>query len=354
MVLRLSHRTWFFAFLLTVGGLLACVALFNFLVDSHGAFGRGHGLGKAAQYLINNTMVAGEFGRFEERELQRLVIRDYHRRRDVIVIGSSRSFLMRKRFIKEEKDFFNHSVTAAGIPDYITTIGMYYERGLLPRTVMLSVDPWVFNDKSGMGEWWHPLSRYYDLVVGQIYGKTIRTANADPSLLLQLINLEYTTINFNHLRKGSKLVPVTTTHIDGFVREPDGSLHLPYSMRLAKADKRISSPADVIPLRFLHTFDHISHVRLFEGFIHYLKNKGVEVVLVLLPINPHLYEHLTKSPEGRVALSVEAYLRRVAVKHKIGLIGSYDPRSYGLTGKDFFDNVHGHETVAKKVMAEYR
>jgi len=350
----LSYRSWFFAFLVATVGLLTCVALFNFFVDSHGAFGRGRGLGRAARHLLNNSLVAGEFGRLEERELQRLIIRDYPQRRDIIALGSSRSFLMRKGFIPGDKDFFNHSVTAAGIPDYITIIGMYRDRGQFPRAVMFSVDPWVFNKNNGAGDWWQPLARYYDIVVGEIYGKSRRTSTVQIATYLQLINLEYTTTNYQHLRKGSKLAPVKTTDINDFVREPDGSLHLPYSMRFARAEKAITSPANVITFRFLQDFGYLSHTELFEDLIGYLKKNGVDVVLVLLPINPSLYDHLEKSPNGRFILSVEDYLKGVAAKHGIQLIGSYNPRPYGFTGKDFFDTIHGHDTVARKVMAEYK
>jgi hypothetical protein len=351
---RLRYRSWFFAFLVATLSLLACVALFNYLVDSHGAFRRGHGLGQAARLLLSNTLVAGEFGRFEERELQRLVIRDYPHRRDIIALGSSRSFLMRKRFIQGDKDFFNHSVTAACIEDYVTIIGMYRERGRLPRAVMLSIDPWMFNQNSGVRDWWQPFARYHDLVMAEIYGKSTRSDHFNVLHYMQLINLEYTTTNYKHLRKGSRLVPVKTTNINDFVREPDGSLHLPYSMRFARSEKVITSPANVIPLRFLQNFDHISHTRLFEDFVRYLKRNKIEVVFVLLPINPSLYEHLCASPQGQIILSVEDYLKDVAARYDTRLIGSYNPKPYGFTGKDFFDNIHGHEDVARRVMAEYR
>jgi len=354
MKARLPHRAWFFAFLVFALGLLSCVALFNLLVDSHGAFGGNRGLGRAAQLLVNNIMVAGEFGRLEERELQRLIIRDYPHRRDIVALGSSRSFLMRKRFIAGTRDFFNHSVTAAGIPDYVTILGMYRERGQFPRAVMLSIDPWVFNKNNGAGDWWQPLARYYDIIINEMYGKSTRTSPVIFSQYSQLLNLEYTAANYQHLRKGSKLVPVQTMNIDDFVREPDGSLHLPYTMRFARAERTITSPANIIALRFLHDFDYLSHTRLFEDLVAYMKRNGIEVTLVLLPINPALYEHLEKSDKGRTVLSVENYLKDVARRHDVQLIGSYNPRSYGFTGKDFFDNIHGHENVAKAVMAEYR
>jgi hypothetical protein len=190
--------------------------------------------------------------------------------------------------------------------------------------------------------------------MGEMYEKNRRTNTVQISTYLQLINLEYTTTNYQHLRKGSKLAPVKTTDIDDFVREPDGSLHLPYSMRFAKAEKKISSPANTITLRFLQDFANLSHTGLFEDLVGYLKNNGVDIVLVLLPINPSLYEHLEKSPKGRFILSVEEYLRGVASRHGTQIIGSYDPRPYGFTGKDFFDTIHGHDAVARKVMAEYR
>jgi hypothetical protein len=219
---------------------------------------------------------------------------------------------------------------------------------------MFSVDPWVFNRNHGAGDWWQPLARYYDIVTGEMYGKDSRTNTVQISKYLELINLEYTTTNCRHLRKGSKLMPVKTTDINDFVREPDGSLHLPYSMRFAKAENTIKSPANATTFRFFQNFDYLSHTGLFEDLIRYLKKNRVSVVLVLLPINPSLYEQLKKSPEGQFILSVEDYLKGVASKHEIQLIGSYDPKPYGLTGKDFFDSIHGHDAVAQKIMAEYR
>lgn len=86
-----------------------------------------------AASLINGKMVAGRLGGFDERELQKIIADTYPSRRDIITIGSSRSMQLRKRFFYGDQDFFNHSMAAASIQDYVSVVSLYMQRVILQK-----------------------------------------------------------------------------------------------------------------------------------------------------------------------------------------------------------------------------
>ena len=165
---RLSYKKWLEKFLVIFLALLSCIVLFNVLVDGVGFFQLNAGLKDAVANLLKGKMVAGWFGTRDERELQRLIIKYYQGHRDMAVIGSSRAMQLRKRFIQGNVDFFNHSVSGAGVEDFISIIGIYREKGVLPKTVVLGIDPWIFNRNNGLSQSWKYLEKYFREMMTEI------------------------------------------------------------------------------------------------------------------------------------------------------------------------------------------
>jgi len=350
----MTHERWLKMFVLSCVTLLFLVALFNCLVDGVGLFRLNKGLKNAATTLLEGGEVAGPLGGYDERELQRLIVEQYPNRRDMITVGSSRNMLLRKRFIHEDIDFFNHSMAGAGLEDYISILGLYRIKGHLPRTVVLGIDPWIFNKDNGLPQYWKSLSRYYEKMVMEISGREIKVNVTQPNRYLQLINLDYTRANYEYFRSGKKLYVTDTIDIDDFVREPDGSLHFPYKMRFKTDERTNPYPPNMMPFGYLNHFEFLSGLELFENFLHYLRGKKVEVILLLLPFHPAAYKLFNDNPRYQIVISLEKYLKDFALWNNIRVMGSYDPGRYQLTEKDFFDDTHGHEIVAKKVFQEYR
>jgi len=349
----MTHKRWLKLFLLCCFFLLFLVALFNCLVDGSGLFRLNKGLKYAAANLLDGKMVAGPLGGYDERVLQELIIEQYPKKRDMIAIGSSRNMLLRKRFIDGDIDFFNHSMAGVSLEDYIAIIGLYKIKADLPRTVVLGIDPWIFNKNNGLPEWWKSLSRYYEKMVEEINGRAIRVSGIQPNKYAQLINLDYTRANYKLFRSGKKLYVTDRIDIDDFVREPDGSIYFPYQLRFKTDERKDPYPSNAMPVGYLNHFESLSGVELFETFLRYLQEKRVDVILLLLPFHPAAYKLFNDNPQGHIVISLEKYLRDFALRNHMRVIGSYDPGRYQLTGKDFFDDTHGHEIVAKKVFQEY-
>jgi hypothetical protein len=312
------------------------------------------GLKYAAASLLDEKMVAGPLGGYDERELQRLIVEQYPKRRDMITIGSSRNMLLRRCFLHGDIDFFNHSVSAVRLEDYMAIMGLYRIKGDLPRTVILGIDPWVFNKNNGLPEFWKSLSRYYEKMVEEINHREIKVNATQPNKYMQLINLDYTRQNYKFFRSGKKLYVTDTSDIDDFVREPDGSVHFPYKLRFKKDERTNPYPSDNMPIGYLNHFESLSGFELFGNFLRYLQEQEVEVILLLLPFHPSVYKLFNDNPRCQIVISLEQYLKNFALENNIKVIGSYDPGRYQLRGMDFFDDTHGHEIVAKKVIQEYR
>ena len=360
-----SHRScknWLKGFFSVFLLLLLLTALFNFHADSAGVFRPNKGLKGVAMNLIKGHMVAGYLGRDDERELERLIVENYPGQRDIIAIGSSRTMLLRKRFIRGGKvDFFNHSIAGAIIEDYIGIVGLYKRKGMLPKTVIIGVDPWIFNKNARLGrEFWRVLESCYKEVVAEFpkgaRGKTLVASTTEQrsdvaSRYEQLINLEYTMQNWQYLQKGKKVYVTDTINVDDIVREPDGSDHFPYNQRFATM-KEIGSRG--LPPIIYRNFDTLSGTELFEDLLNYLKTHGVAVVLLLPPLHPDAYRTCLKDPKYSITIKVEEYLRQLARDNGFAVIGSFDPGKYGFGAEDFFDEIHGHESVMKKLFETYK
>lgn len=329
--------------------LIAIVSIFNYKVDSLGLFGNPNYLSKAAKTLTSGKMIAG-LKDYDERFFQELIIKNLLVKNDVIAIGSSKTMLLRKEyFLKKNIDFFNHSVSGASLEDYIAIVGIYeLIHGYMPSTIVLGVDPWVFNKNSGQNRW-ETLSKYYNYEISRIYNqKLITTSNVNAAKWKQLINYDYTISNI----KSSTNVYITDTiEIDDSIKAVDGSIYYPYKLRYPDHDKvkTLAVKSAKKPVSSLERYRGFTNTKLFEDFIEYLKLKNVNVIFFLAPYHPIAYDLLVKNEDYQIITQVELHLRELAVKHNIDIKGSYNPHLDNFLNEDFIDAAHANENVIKKI-----
>tara|TARA_B100000787_G_scaffold157833_1_gene134859 strand:+ start:3261 stop:4352 length:1092 start_codon:yes stop_codon:yes gene_type:complete len=340
---------------------IVIVSIFNFKVDSLGIFGNANYLSKAAKDLTSGKMIAG-LQNIDDRLFQDLIIKNLQVRSDVIVIGSSTSMKLRKEFLSNDGiNFFNHSLSGASIEDYIAIVGAYeFLHGYLPSNIVFGVDPWVFNKNNGQGRW-KGLKNYYDYELDNIYDVNLESDQSNFIINLikykQLVNFDYSISNLKFFIKtllksdSKKYDIVESIESDNFIRLSDGSIIYPFSVRHIK-DEKVREYAIAFAQGkpySLDKYDSLSKTKLFEDFVLYLKSNKVNVTFLLLPYNPITYDLLKGNEKYKYISIAEKYLINLANINGFKLRGSYSPHKFNLTNKDFFDGVHGRDSVYKKI-----
>ncbi|MCF6330691.1 MAG: hypothetical protein L3I99_04005 [Sulfurimonas sp.] len=333
------------------------ITIFNYRIDSLGVFGNSNFLSKAAGSLTDGNMIAG-LKNYDERLFQELIIKNMKVTNDIVVIGSSRTMQLRKRFFLDDNvNFFNHSVSGASMEDYISIIGAYESiKGYIPSTIILGIDPWAFNKYNNQSRW-KTLEKYYSYEMNKVSkNNKIKVDTLNLAKWKQLINFSYTYSNMifflSTLKNNDKTFYYTDTlEIDDSIKEPDGSIHHPYKKRYP-VEKRVKHKAMEFTqgnVYSLEKFDKLYNTKLFEDFINYIQAKEIKVIFLLSPYNPITYDILCKNKKYKNILAAEKYLVQFANDNKIELIGSYSPHTLNLTSKDFYDGMHANEGVMKKI-----
>ena len=348
-------RVFFVSFIISI----IIVSLFNFFVDSAGIFGNKSYLSKAVQDLVDGNKIAG-LDNYDERVFQQLIIQKNQKKVDTIALGSSRSMMIRKRYVESTK-FFNHSVSGASLEDYIAIVDLYEtKKKYIPKYVIIGVDPWIFNKFNAQLRWRSLKDNYFHLF-SKIMHKSIKNKIiVDNNRWKQLINYEYTISNILFLKKNFRHNPYSITNtidIESSIRDIDDSLYYPLSQRTPKEKEVKESAINYAKdgqVYSLEKFDKMSNIEEFENFINYLKRNGVKVTFVLFPYHPISYDLLINNPKYAIIQDVESYLRKFAKNNNIEIIGSYNPHKYNFTNKDFMDGMHGLEIVTETIFKEYK
>lgn len=330
--------------------MFSVLAGFNYFFDSYGFFHNNQGWNYAAKAIAQGKMVGG-LENYDEREFQKQIFKNFIEIPECIAVGSSKSMMIESNMVRCKGKFFNHSVSDASLEDYIAIVGIYAKHNRLPKRIILGIDPWIFNENTGRGDW-IVLKNEYTFMLSKIAGtEDIKNKNKKNNYL-QLINFDNTIYNIEHLNQKSSIAVITNDNIDSSVKRADGSIAYPYKIRF-QSDVETQKNASMYitgKVYNLEDFKELHNKKLFENFIKYLKRHNIEVEFFLPPYHPIVYDYLSTNPSYHNVLITEKYLTDFAVVHKIKVYGSYNPHKYGFTSNDFTDGMHSKAYVSKIIL----
>lgn len=291
-----------------------------------------------------------------ERLLQKKYVSKLTRRPDVVVIGSSRAMQIGRTSLGLTCVLHNSAVSGADLADDMAIYGLYRLQKAIPKTVILGVDPWVFN--AGLGK-----TRAY-LSLSDSYISILAAENAalpsDPLLrlslikfqlkkYLQLISPSYFQASLRSLSSGSGRnayfsAPDSFDSSNALIRS-DGSYRYDAAFRsqtLESVSRSAVQYAREKDVYNLYSFSSISSElrEHFEDFVGLMRSDGVRVVLFLPPYHPAVYPELISRPDTKIIMEVEAYVRKFAADNDLLLVGSYAPAPMKMAGTDFYDGMH--------------
>lgn len=351
---------FFVSFLLVIGG----ISFFNYTIDSTCEYSRFQLLERLADDVLAGNIVAGE-PFFQSRLFQKVIINKMKKIPHTIAIGSSRTMELRASYLGlDRKSFFNHSVPYAVLDDYIAILGCYEEKGVFPHTIIMGVDPFVFDEKTGSTTKWKPLvSSYYTLLPflgGDISGLMVsyEVMKVKISKALRLLSYTYIDANYKYFqnvrKRGFDYKVVNSTSIDEWLTGPDGSLYRPFSFRFQKDWVTLRSVKTTLhKRREVERYTAIAFQETFTSLIDYLLNNGTRVVFFLHPYHPLIYKEFEKKNPSIVP-EIEKMLRAFARLRNIEVIGSYDPKKLNLSSQAFINFAHSHDYTVERIFRRYK
>ena len=357
---RLFVFIFFSSFLLLITG----ISVFNYKMDSNHPYSRLQVLECASDDLLSGKIIAG-IENYNDRYLQKLVIKKMKGVPDTIAIGSSRTMLLRASYIGlDQGSFFNHSVAYALLKDHIAILGSYKRKGAFPKTIILGVDPWLFDKKSETAlysERWKSLfSDYYYLLTfikGDISTLKVLYEHVQNkvSKAKKLLSYRYTIANYELFlgKKGNNYRVVKNTSVDAYLKMPDGSIYYPFKVRFRDDSITQEKSQNVLEAIKSYIFQ-LSFQETFISLIDYILNSGTQVIFFLHPYHPNTYQEISRKKELQFVVKIEEMLRSLAKSRNIPVIGSYDPSSFNFSSRDFFDGAHAHDYAVKEIFKGYR
>ena len=338
--------------------LLLCIIIINYIVDPTKFF-HFKSEKQMAQALLHNTNVV-PLSVFNDRMLQYHYIRGLREKKDIIVLGSSHTMLIGSESFPKQS-FFNSSVSGASIEDLITIYSLYKNEHLIPKTIIIGIDPWLFNKNNELTSWL-TLAQTYESGFLEKDIHWISKIKIFTQIVFQTINRLISPLYF---RESLRYI-CCTSHTIGFTTAKnrfsnqgkviltDGSIEYEQYIRLRtpkdiekEAKKHINSDT----LYSLNNFYELNPELLykFQRFIEELKKEKSNIIFFLSPYHPILYDYIIQDPKYAIVQKVQQHITWYAKINGITIIGSYNPSDILLKNEDFYDEMHVQKEAVKKL-----
>jgi len=306
----------------------------------------------AAASLLRGLHLTGTRN-LNERQLQKEVVKGLPAAPELLVLGSSRSMEIHSTFFPGVT-LRNASVSRATLEDLIILSELYRDRGMIPRTVILGADPWLFNPAFNSTRW-RDLQREYLRAARRLGLSAAGEATRWRYQMRrwgQLLSPSYFQSSVQSLLAGeTTIVARPEIQGDGQYVLKDGSIWYPSAYRnrsTQEVDQRVDRilADSIYSLKGMTGLDP-ARCRTWERYLDSLSADGIRIVFWMAPYHPKLYQHLKSSPQYRGVLQAEDYLRELAARRGIQILGSYDPGVLGAGPDQFYDEEHPRQALVQ-------
>ena len=327
---------------------LLFIGIVNWYVDSY-ALLRVTYDDIAAQMEAGRNVEGLEESDYNDRNLAAARLSRQEEPFQTMILGSSRVYTFDHTMF-ETDSFYNAGLSEATIYDLLAVAGILFQMDKLPETVVIGVDPFLFNT-SHDNEKWKELQSYANymgiLLDGKFSEDMIRPSKDTGRDLPKTLSLDYFRYNVTLLPEKKRFAVSYTEdwETDGYLKHSDGSVSYQRELREVRAEeveemtRQAMEEHVVYRMTDYHEIDE-GHFRRLSALISYLQEAGVEVILYLPPYSPMMYNYIESEEAFRITIDVEEKVKDLAEEKGIALYGSYDPAGCGLEMTDLYDVYH--------------
>jgi peptidoglycan/LPS O-acetylase OafA/YrhL len=331
--------------------LIACTTLF-FIIFSLSIFNyfEKHGDGAIfAKLLSQNSGIY--ISSVDERIFIKNRIHYENYNPQILVIGSSRIMQLGENELK--KKTLNLSVSGASIEDQLAITEMALEK-FNPKTLYLGADPWLFNEYNNQKRWKSLKAEYYNAFsnISSWSNESKKIKFNKNKIVYQENEIDRTAVSENILEKIYSTVNIKSNLIlqKNISSENNKTVILRDGKRIYNMKyKNQKIEAEIIRYSMYNYKFSTNQFQNYDYFLDYLKNyHNKEVILVLSPYYPPSFQ-LTVN-EIPAYLEIEKKFINLAIKHKIKIVGSYDPKLTNCKINEFYDSMHPKDACMKKLI----
>jgi hypothetical protein len=263
--------------------------------------------------------------------------------KEILIVGGSRAIRISADWF-QPRTAYNAAFFDAGLEDIVSTVQLCLETGKLPRKIIFELNPTLTRfetqDPAGPLEAYfsHALLRYglmptpailHDLYAWQQLDWAVRPWRAtgwnisseikNSTLVLPDGTATSTSQNPNPTPQQANAIVVE------MLRRPD-----PSYLRWRTQPR---------PSEF--------NLKMLSRLLDDLQHHGVQVVVLLIPVNPLVYDFYSQSGGYD-----ETWIRREMETRGIQIVGSYSPGRTGATDADFVDDVHPRPALVHRLLRD--
>ena len=319
---------------------------FSFLVDPANVFYREYDQ-TVAEILLSGQNAEG-IENMDDRRFLEYYAAGRTQPVGTLVLGSSRAMQVTQR-VTGDPDTFIAAVTGSDLRDCISAYFLFADNGLVPKTVVLSLDFWYLS-RGNMDT--RALTDGYERFCASIGSSPVKTSSAQMTQLIDFFSFSYFQSSVSYLISGrQKTLPTATDAYEAqtAVRRADGSYGYEASLRECSQETIDRSAEDKQIVDYIaESFSGIDSdlCEQLRGFVSYLQSQGVEVRLLLSPVHPIYYAYMQAHPETYdIVFETEALCHEMGDSLGVPVYGSYDPDAVGASNSDFYDAVHPRESI---------
>lgn len=333
--------------------ILLLIGIFNYAVDPAYLFKPKVYEKGLADMLLNKRTITNVTN-YNERIMQKFYIMGLQERKDLIVMGSSRAFLIGNT-IFPNRNMFNSAVSGAVLEDDMAIYQMYRKKNLLPKTIILNLDPWMLNKNNSEMRWQFLAPEFSELarIIGVDAGPV---SNIEFRQYIELFSPSYLQSAIRVFKKTGRYFTGDPEQADDkLVKYPDGTIRyhdvaktrsVEVVRAMAQAYEQFNVPYH---LRYFDKLDTKAMENL-EKFIKLIKADGVNLVIFLPAYHPIAYDILMKDQFNRNIMKAQEFYKDLAKRYDIEVVGSYNPSDDGLLETDFYDAMHLRPEGVKKML----